>query len=163
MQYEVIVNLINQLKMYYKIYEKEILKIKIEINIELERKSELEFILVSDAEDILKTKIELYLKSGANIDKTIEFLHKQIEECHQKFQNEIFELKAYLSHLKHIKEYTDLTDPGIGIKNGVKDKNFYEYEYQYDNDDEYKYDDDDEYKYDDDDEYQYDDENKYKY
>jgi hypothetical protein len=128
---------------------------KIKINIELVCKSKLEFFFKSDAKANLKTKIELYLKSGANIDKTIRFLNYQIDECHQKFQNEIFELKAYLSHLKHIKEYTDLTDPGIGIKNGVENKNFYEYEYQYDNDD------DNEYQYDDN-EYQYD-ENKYKY
>lgn len=138
MPHEVIVNLIEQLKMYYNIYEKEIFKIKIEINIELERKSELGFFLKSDAEANLKTKIELYLKSGANIDKTIEFLNNQIEECQKKFQNEIYELKAYLFHLKV------LADPGIEIR--IEDKN------QYDDDDQYQ----------DDDEYQYD-ENKYKY
>ena len=143
MPHEVIVNLIEQLKMYYNIYEKEIFKIKIEINIELERKSELGFFLKSDAEANLEAKIKLYLKSGANIDKTIKFLNNQIEECHKKFQNEIYELKDYLYHLKV------LADPVIEIR--IEDKNQYYKNY---NDNDNDNDNDDEYQYD---------ENKYKY
>jgi hypothetical protein len=44
---------------------------KIKINIELVRKSKLEFFFKSDAKANLKTKIELYLKSGANINNQI--------------------------------------------------------------------------------------------